>query len=757
MAEETAYSYQAPDELVYNLLTGRGDQFGLLPTVADYYRSQFEQLGQADTNPFTYQGERIAGFSPREELAMQLADQGIGSFQPFLSRAGGLSEEALATLAGGTSEAKSQLLRALQQGEDYTRFGIDEGAEFVGAGVDKASEAERGLLNALSGVRGRGEEGYQSGLANILQGAREGRAGLDQAQPFFTQARQAGLAGADDAERLARAAQAQADPFISEALGGVRAGQREELSGIGEARSAARRARDLQSPFIQEALSGTRTGVNTLLGRTGEAAQLARGAERSQDPFIQEALGQTRASTAGFDTADIGRFQNPFEDAVVQQTIQDLQKAQAQSDIARSASEISSGAFGGSRSRLGAQESQIAATRGLAEALSGIRAGGFTSARDAAMGEFGRQRAAEASAAGTTAGLGAQRAGARTGLASLIAGLGGQEAGAITGAASQIANLGGQRAGAESQLAQTLAGLGAQSGAARRGSAAEIAGLGGQRGAALERLASTVGNLGGARAGFETGTGTALSNLAQQRFGIGTGTGSQQAGLGAQSAAAQLAAAQAGQGAKQATAATLGQAGQQLFGMGTGAGQQLFGMGSGAGQQLSELAGQLAGGQQAGAQAMTGLAQLTPQLRAGDVQSLMNVGAMNRARNQAQLDLNYQNFVGQYNMPQQLASGFANFLTGAGPLAGGTGYSGTTPATPFGQPGQGTYTGGSFYSEGGQGGTGKPIPEGNKGLVSLANKAPEVVKRMGFQVPQKKRSGGIVNARFPMASRKLGA
>ena len=685
MAEDqTAYSYQAPDELVYNLLTGRGDQFGLLPTVADYYRSQFDQLGEKDKNPFTYTGQRIAGFSPREELAMQLADKGIGSFQPFLSRAGGLSEEALATLAGGTSEAKSQLLRALQQGEDYTRFGIDEGAEFVGAGVDKASEAERGLLNALSGVRGRGEEGYQSGLANILQGAREGRAGLDQAQPFFTQARQAGLAGTDDAERLARAAQAQADPFISEALGGVRAGRESEL------------------------------------GRTREAAALARGAEGIQDPFIQEALGQTRASTAGFDTADIDRFQNPFENAVVQQTIQDLEKARAQGDIAARAQDISSGAFGGSRARLGASERDTAAQRGLTEALAGIRAGGFTSSRDAAMGEFARQRAAEAGAAGTTAGLGAQRAGARTGLASLIAGLGGQE------------------------------------GAAQRGSAAEIAGLGGQRGAALERLASTVGNLGGARAGFETGAGSALSNLAQQRFGIGTGTGSQQAGLGTQSAAAQLAAAQAGQGAKQATAATLGQAGQQLFGMGTGAGQQLFGMGSGAGQQLSGLAGQLAGGQQQGAQAMTGLAQLTPQLRAGDVQSLMNVGAMNRARNQAQLDLNYQNFVGQYNLPQQLASGFANFLTGAGPLAGGTGYSGTTPATPFGQPGQGTYTG-SFYSGGGQGGTGKPIPEGNKGLVSLANKAPEVVKRMGFQVPQKKRSGGIVNSRFPMASRKMGA
>ena len=54
----------------------------------------------------------------------------------------------------------------------------------------------------------------------------------------------------------------------------------------------------------------------------------------------------------------------------------------------------------------------------------------------------------------------------------------------------------------------------------------------------------------------------------------------------------------------------------------------------------------------------------------------MNVGAMDRARNQAGLDLNYQNFVGQYNLPTNLMSGYANMITGAGPLAGGTGYSG---------------------------------------------------------------------------------
>jgi len=652
MANETAYSYQAPDQLIYNLLTGadaglqidpetgQSTRLGLLPLVEAYYRSQFQNLGAEDSSPFTYTGERIAEFSPREELAMQLADQGIGSFAPFLARSAGLTEESLATLAGGASEAKAQALRALQQGEDYTKLGIGQGSEFLTRGVDKAGEAEKGLLYSLAGVRGRGEQGYQSGLANILQGTQEGRAGLDEASPFFTQARAEGLEG------------------TTEALTGVRAGRQSELSSAAQAEAAARRATDIQ------------------------------------DPYLQEALEQVRSSTAGFDTADIDRFQNPYEDLVVQQTIRDLEKAAKQKDIARDAADVTSGAFGGSRSRLGAQERQIAETRGLAEALAGIRAGGFTSARDAAMGEFARQRGAEA------------------------------------GAGSQIAGLGAQAGSAQAGLAQTLAGLGAQRGAAQRGAAREIAGLGAQR------------------AGFETGAGTALSNLAQQRYGMGTGTGQTQAALGSQSAAQQLAAAQAGQAAKQATAATLGQAGQQIYGMGTGTGQQLFGMGTGTGQQLSGLAGQLAAGQQQGAQAMAQQAQLQPQLQAGDVSSLMQTGAMNRARNQALLDLNYQNFVGQYNLPNQLMSGYANFLTGAGPLAGGTGYSGTTQQTPFGYQG---YSTGGGYKEGGQ-----PIPEGNKGLAALAKKAPEVVRKMGF-TPVKKNMGGGLSGRFPRASRKLGA
>lgn len=42
MAEnDTAYSYQAPDKSIYDLLMGSTDRFGLLPQVEAYYKSQF--------------------------------------------------------------------------------------------------------------------------------------------------------------------------------------------------------------------------------------------------------------------------------------------------------------------------------------------------------------------------------------------------------------------------------------------------------------------------------------------------------------------------------------------------------------------------------------------------------------------------------------------------------------------------------------------------------------------------------------------
>jgi len=396
---DAAYSYQKPDAYLYNLLAGSG---GLLPGVADYYKSQFENLGGPDSSPFTYTGERIAGFSPREQYAMRLADQGVGSYQPYFQRAAGLTEDSLATQGAGASEAAAAMRRAQGMGEDYTRLGLD----------------------TL-------KEGYRRG---------------DQ------------LTG-ESARRLRDTASAQYDP-----------------------------------------------------------------------------------STA------YKSYMDPYEDEVVQQAMKDIRESSAQGDIGRRAGEIGTGGFGGSRSRLTQGESERARDRGMMEAVSGIRSQGYQRAQEQGMSEFGRQQQA------------------------------------------------------------------------RQGAAQGLAGLG------------------------------------QQRFGMAQGTG---AGLGA-------------------------------------GGQQMYGMGFGAGQGLQGIAGQLGAAQAAGAGQYQGYGSAMPGLIAGDVQSQLGIGGMNRARNQALMDLNYQNFVGQYNLPAQLYQGFGNFLTGAGPLLGGTGYSGPTAQTGGAATYTGNYGGGAY-------------------------------------------------------------
>ena len=114
------------------------------------------------------------------------------------------------------------------------------------------------------------------------------------------------------------------------------------------------------------------------------------------DPSVR---GMYQQSTQGYDPRSTQSYMNPYEDSVVQQTMKDIRESGAKSDIGRRASEISQGAFGGSRSRLQQGESDRALGRGLTEAVGGIRSQGYQQAQQAAMGEFGRQQDARARAA----------------------------------------------------------------------------------------------------------------------------------------------------------------------------------------------------------------------------------------------------------------------------------------------------------------------------------------------------------------------
>ena len=86
-----------------------------------------------------------------------------------------------------------------------------------------------------------------------------------------------------------------------------------------------------------------------------------------------------------FDPFAAKQFYNPYEQDVVQQTLQDLGRANTQQGQADRAKAVSSGAFGGSRGRLMEQERERAFGRGAAEAVGGIRQAGYTGAQQAAQ------------------------------------------------------------------------------------------------------------------------------------------------------------------------------------------------------------------------------------------------------------------------------------------------------------------------------------------------------------------------------------
>ena len=171
-------------------------------------------------------------------------------------------------------------------------------------------------------------------------------------------------------------------------------------------------------PFLQQ----NRNLVN-------QAIEQSRRAEGLQDPYYTQAEEIYKDTMGAYDPSMTQQFYNPYEDAVVQQTIEDVMKAGDKQDIAARAREISSGAFGGSRARLGAEERRQDLGEGLAKALSGIRQTGFRQAQSTGLSEFARQQAAKRTGAQGLMGIGVGRGSAASDLGRQLAGYGSQMAG----------------------------------------------------------------------------------------------------------------------------------------------------------------------------------------------------------------------------------------------------------------------------------------------------------------------------------------
>ena len=509
------------DPITQQLLFGLGGEGGFIPgAFRAAERVFFDDQGRPLVIP-----QEIAGLTPDQIRAAQLARQGVGVQQPFIQEAAQQARAGIGALEGGLTDQALAQARALQEIQSGARFALDQ--------------RDRGLLDALTGVeqaRGRAltaEERLRGDLSD-LAGFQTGAVGR------FAQ--QLG-----EQERVGREAAGQFGMDLA------------------RARQQGRRVYDEFGRDITDAVG---------IGAIG-AEELSQG--------LRESERLLRGTTGELDIGDAtSKYFDPFEEQVVQQSIEDALKGLAQSDIAQRARDIQTGgesAFG-SRARLTAAERAEALGRGLAKEVGGLRSAGFQRAQQTAISEDERARQAARSAASGLASLGGQRYGARTGLSGQLS----QAAQQKLGAGSAFGNLIQQTA--QQQLASQQA-LGQQMGQTAQ------QGLGAQ-----QQLAGQLGQ------------------QAQQRFQAGTGLGQQLGALGQQAAGARAQAGQQAMGIAGQQAAQLGQIGQQQ----AAAGQTL--------QQARQGFGGF----------LTGLGTQAQQATAADVAQLTGVGAQQQQQRQRELD-----------------------------------------------------------------------------------------------------------------------
>ena len=228
------------------------------------------------------------------------------------------------------------------------------------------------------------------------------------------------------------------------------------------------------SPLEMEAMQGAYSGIGSYqpyldaqqsgilegLGMSRRAGQIAQPYFAGQEQYLGGATEQARqAAGMQFDPSTMTQaYFDPFEDRVVQQTMDDVFKQGDIADVAQRARDIQSGgesAFG-SRARLTADERRSSLGRGLGEALARIRSSGFQNAQSSAMGEFGRQQQARERYGDTLSQFGNQLGGIGATRSALTRGIGSD----ISGYGGQIGGLGSTQYGLGSRQRDELANLG---------------------------------------------------------------------------------------------------------------------------------------------------------------------------------------------------------------------------------------------------------------------------------------------------------
>jgi len=527
--------------------------------------------------PPTLPGYQIAGMTPQQTAAMQAGQQGIGAYSPYL-------QAGQADLSAGTStigEAANVL-----RGSD-TRGQFAAAQQAMNNAAVPASQ-----IGQLANVAG-------SGLGYLSAGA----ADIDQAQQMAMQNQNANLQPSQNmmVNAAQQSQQAAYQPGFGQATNALNAAQNQAMAAG-------------PSNFGQSnALLGQGLNASNLAAQQASAAAQQPGFGQAQGT-LQSGIGALQGAAQGYNPNSAQAFMNPYQQQVIDQAINQINRQGAAANEAQRTQAIRAGAFGGGRDAVMQAETQRNLADAKNSAITGALAQGYGTAQQQAQSAFEQQQQRQLSQ-----GQGLTQTGATAGsLASQQGQLGLQAAQQQFQAAGYDANTAMQMA----QLQQTQQ----QQGLAQSQSLQGIGSLYGQQAAQQAGLqqagAQYAGNVGqniGAQQLQQAGLGQSAASLYGQ-------LGAQQAGLAGQQAG--IAGQQAG---------ILGQQSQlqQQLGQGIGAlaGQQ-FGVGAQMAQGLGNLGSSL--GQMGVQQGAMG--QAAQQLGQGDVNFLYNIGAQQQKQQQAVLD-----------------------------------------------------------------------------------------------------------------------
>ena len=143
----------------------------------------------------------------------------------------------------------------------------------------------------------------------------------------------------------------------------------------------------ISDPLIRQLYFGSAGSpgfFNQLLAAGQQAAGQIQGGLGMYMPYLQQAEDYGRRAFGEITPEDISTYYDPYEDRVVEQTIDDLVEQAGIQDVAARAEGIKAAGEGsfGSRGRLLEGERAEALGRGLGQAVSGIRSAGFQKAFD---------------------------------------------------------------------------------------------------------------------------------------------------------------------------------------------------------------------------------------------------------------------------------------------------------------------------------------------------------------------------------------